>query len=173
MLNYQQFRNRNMNRTSDENELRRLYYVYTNNALYEQSLYIPPSSAPGSGGGRKGIQEVTVAPGGSTTVNLTVGTLISFIFTGGLGTTASVTVDSTTFLIENATNQLVFDSDDANGQEYTFTTIDETRNFVTGDGTVFTVTWTGVGSLFFTMTGIEDDTVNKFVEDNYISDYYL
>jgi hypothetical protein len=114
-----------------------------------------------------------VAPGGFTTVNLTVGTLISFIFTGEPGTTASVTVDSTTFLIQNNSNQLVFDADDANGQEYTFTTIDETRNFVTSDGTVFTVTWTGVGSLFFTLTGIEDDTVNKFVEDNYISDYYL
>jgi hypothetical protein len=99
--------------------------------------------------------------------------VIAFTFTGGPGTTASVNIDGTVFLIENSSNELVFDSDDANGQSYTFTTIGESYNFVTDSEVVFTITWTGIGSLLFNITGILDDTVNRFVEDDYIEDYLL
>lgn len=173
MLNFQQFRNRNINQTSDENELRRMYYVYTNNTMYEQSTFRSSASQLPSSGGRRAIQEVSVAPGGTATVDVEVGAVIAFTFTGGPGTTASVNIDGTVFLIENSSNELVFDSDDANGQLYTFSTIGESYNFVTDSEVVFTITWTGIGSLLFNITGITDNTVNRFVEDDYIEDYLI
>lgn len=73
-----------------------------------------------------------------------------FTFFGDPGETATVIIDSVSVLVGNVAGDFVFDTDNANGLEHTFTVVGEVYDFII-NGESYRVVFDGVGSLKFTL----------------------
>lgn len=78
-------------------------------------------------------------------------TTASFIFTGESGETANVILSGQTIVVGNSGGSFVWDLSGVN--EYLFTYSGETVS-LTYNGTIFEITWDGIGSLLFTIDKI-------------------
>ena len=89
---------------------------------------------------------ITVGSGDTTDIGIP--DAVEITYTGGDGTTATIIVNSISFIVKNDTGQFVWDF--GGGGEYTFSAIGETINRNAG-GQFFNITWNGFGSLVFTI----------------------
>lgn len=93
-------------------------------------------------------------------------------YTGGVGTTTNLVIDSITYVIGNVGGSFVFDIGGAN--EHTFNTIGETFSF-TSNLKTFTIIWAGFGSLVVRLSRdhvVENSLVTLSQTNGVTSQYY-
>lgn len=84
---------------------------------------------------------------------------LPLVFTGNTGDTATIEVNSVNFVIGDIGGQFVFDI--GGSQSYTYTSVNETNQFV-ANGLYFDITWGGTGSQYFNYSKQPFPTLTDF-----------